>query len=104
MANTVFIEKRKRIEVLEGLDKELDNILKNGLCDYKCVSETVTDEQAKDWRTGELLWEDDEHTRPKMKVDREYDYVRRPEEEITDEDRALEKAVEDIRKILLKMI
>lgn len=104
MASIVFIEKRKRIEVLESLDKELDSILKNSLCDYKCIAETVTDEQDRDWRTNELLWEDDEKTIPKMRVNRTYDYVQRPEEEITDEDRALEKAVDDIRKLLLKLI
>ncbi len=103
MAN-VFMERRKRIEVLEALDKELDNLLKGCLYDYQCVKETVTDEQDRNWRTDELLWEDDEHTIPKMKVNREYDYVRRPDETLTDEDHAFQKAVEDVRKCLIKML
>ena len=103
MAN-VFMERRKRIEVLEALDKELDSQLRNCLYDYQCVEETVTDEQDRHWKTDELLWEDDEHTIPKMKVNRRYDYVRRPDSELTDEDRAFQKAVEDVRKCLIKML
>ena len=103
MAN-VFMERRKRIEVLEELDKKLDDMLESQLCSYEVISETPTDEQDKDWRTEELLWEDDEKTIPKMKVNREWGYVPRPEEKLTDEDRAFQKAVEEVRKVLLKML
>ena len=104
MASTVFMEKKARIEVLEALDKKLDDMLESKLCDYQCVSETVTDEQDRHWRTNELLWEDEEKTIPKMRVDREYAYVPRPADELTDEDRAFKAAVEEIRKFLVKMI
>lgn len=104
MATSRFMELRKKAEVLEKLDKELDVIARDCLCDYKVVKETVTNEQDVSWRTGELLWEDEEKTIPKMRVDRDWDYVPRPEEELTEEDRALQKAVEDIRKLLLKFV
>lgn len=103
MAN-VFMERRKRIEVLEELDKKLDDMLESHLCSYEVISETPTDEQDKDWRTKELLWEDDEKTIPKMKVNREWGYVPRPAEELTDEDQAFQKAVEEVRKVLIKML
>lgn len=104
MANNKFMEMRKKIEVLERLDKELDAIIRDSICEYKCVKETVTDEQDTAWRTGELLWEDEEHTIPKMRVDREWDYVPRPEETLTEEDKATQRAVDDIRKALLKLV
>lgn len=103
MANNKFMEMRKKFEVLERLDKELDAILRDKLYDYRRVKETVTDEQDTSWRTGELLWEDEEKTIPKMRVDCEWDYVARPDEELTDEDKALRKAVDDVRKLLLKL-
>ena len=102
MANR-FMEMRKRIEVLERLDKELDYILKDVLYSYECVKETPTDEQATDWK-GNLLWEDAEHTVPKMRVERDYDYVPKKAEDVSDEDRAMRAAVEDIRKALLKLV
>lgn len=104
MANNKFMEMRKRIEVLERLDKELDNILRDYLYDYKCVKETPTNEQDRSWRTDELLWEDEEKTIPKMRIDREYDYVPRLAADLTEEDRVVQRAVEDIRKALLKMV
>ena len=103
MATNVFMEKRKKIEVLESLNKELDNMLRNQMCDYQCIKETVTDVQDRHWRTDELLWEDEEKTIPKMKVNREYDYVPRPAEELTEEDHAFQKAVEEVRKVLIRM-
>lgn len=104
MANNKLMEMRKKIEVLERLDKELDNVLRDILCDYKCVRETVTNEQDTAWRTGELLWEDEAHKIPKMRVNREWDYVPRPEDTLTEEDVATQRAVEDIRKALLKLV
>lgn len=104
MANNKLMEMRKKIEILERLDKELDAILRESFYEYKCVRETVTDEQDTSWRTGELLWEDEEHTIPKMRVDREWDYVPRPEETLTEEDAATKRAVEDIHKALLNLV
>lgn len=103
MAN-VYTAKKARIIVLEDLDKELDNILNNYARDYTCIKEEVTDEQAKDWRTGELLWEDEKHTIPKMKVDREYGYIDKPQKDLSDEDKAVIAAVADIRKALEKLV
>lgn len=59
---------------------------------YKVVGKSS--EQRRDWRTDELLWEDEEKTIPSYKD--EYGYVVTPEEEYTDDDWARKAAIEDL--------
>ena len=99
---TKFMEMRKRIEVLERLDATLDSMEKDVLYSYECVKETVTDRQKTHWKTGELLWKDEEHTIPEYVVEREYDYVKK--ETLDEEDELMAKTIEDIRKALLKLV
>ena len=83
------------IEVIfDVLDQREDNVRK----DYLPVRDS--DEQDTHWKTGELLWEDEEKTIPKMK--KVYDYVEKPE--LTDEDKAKLEAIEVIRTALEKLV
>ena len=98
---TNFTELKKRIEVLEKLDEQLQSLEKDAGYNYEVVKETVTDDQATNWK-GELLWEDEEHTVPEMRVEREWDYVEKAE--LDEDDKLTLKVVADIRKALLKMV
>ena len=83
------------IEVIfDVLDQKEENVRK----DFLPVRDS--DEQDTNWKTGELLWEDEEKTIPKMK--KEYDYVEKPE--LTDEDKAKLEAIEVIRIALEKLV
>lgn len=64
MANIKLAHKKAELEVLEGLHEKLDAMEHDILTEWAPTGEV---EQAKDWRTGELLWLDDEHTQPKMR-------------------------------------
>lgn len=96
----IFTEKRAVLEVLERLANDLDSQLKDATYSYEVVGKK--DEQATDWRTGELLWEDEEHTIPVYRD--EYDYVPLPEEELTDEQVAKVKAIATVREMLNGLI
>lgn len=98
---TNFTELKKRIEVLEKLDEQLQSMEKDAGYDYEVIKETPTDEQDKNWR-GELLWEDEDHTIPKMRVEREWGYVAKAE--LDEDDKMTLKVIADIRKALLKMV
>lgn len=93
---------KKRIELIESVDNLLSSIEEDTCKDYAVISETVTDEQKRHWSTGELMWEDEEHTIPMMKVEREYGYV--PKKELTEEDNETLQAIADLRKVLLKWV
>ena len=92
--------RKAELNVLEKLMNSLDSYERDYLMSYEEVGKET--EQATDWRTGELRWEDDEKTIPYYKSI--YDYVPRPEEKWTVEDYATQKAVENIRAVLEKMI
>lgn len=94
-----IIEKRAQLSILEGLLSKLNEMQEERTQRYDVVG--VTDEQDKDWH-GNLRWEDEEHTIPKMK--KKWDYVDIPEEELTAEQKAELKAIENIRTLLEKMI
>ena len=83
-------------ELLDTLDRKLDDVTH----DYRVVGKE--DEQATSWKTGELLWEDEEHTIPKMK-DR-WENVEIPEDEWSDDVKAKVGAIEEIQEKLKKMI
>ena len=99
MANK-FKEKQKLAELLDRLYREVQNEEDNCLQEYRKVG--VTDEQDKHWKTGELLWEDEEQTIPKMKD--KWDYVMKSEDEMTEDDYAKIKACQYLKSQLEKMI
>ena len=90
----VFKTKAKEFEILSNILNELydqkDKVFKS----YSKVGE----EQKKDWRTGELCWEDEEHTIPEMRDI--YDYVTRSEDDITDSDREKFAAIAAVIKYI----
>ena len=92
--------KRAQLDVIEKLLEALDDVKKNTKCDFKVVGKK--DEQARNWRTGELLWEDDEKTVPKYED--KYDYVPIPEDELSEERKAKLGVIHDIKKIINSLI
>jgi len=97
---TPIQKKRAQLEVLEVLLDKISDMEESNQKDYRVIGKT--DEQATDWRTGELLWEDDEHTIPKMKD--EWGSVDIPEEEMTVERLAKKDALTWARAILEKLV
>lgn len=94
-----YAEKLATLEILESVMERLDALEKDHAYEYKCVKETVTDEQKKSWKTGELLFNED--GTPIYVVDREYDYVKKPE--LEEEDKVFIAAIEKVRKALDKL-
>ena len=97
---SLFIEKRAMLNVLERVFDQLEDISKDCTMTYEVVGKR--DEQDTNWRTGELLWEDDEKTIPKMKD--KYDYVPIPEDDMTDEQICKLHAINEIKNALEKLI
>ncbi len=95
MANK-FKEKQILAELLNDLYNVIEEKENETRREYKVVGE----EQAKDWRTGELQWEDDEHTVPKMTG--KWDYA--PKEELSEEDMIRLNMCTYIKTQLEKMI
>ena len=92
--------KKAMLDIIEELFKSLDDTEKNVVYSYEVVGKE--DEQAKDWKTGELKWEDDEHTIPYYR--NRYDYVKRDVESLDDYDKAKLEAIAEVRKALDKLI
>lgn len=99
--NTFTIMK-KRIEILERIDTLLDDIERDASMEYVVIKETQTHKQQTSWRTGELLWEDDEHTIPKYVIDKEYGYVAKSTLDV--DDKITIDCVNEIRKSLVEMV
>ena len=95
-----FKEKQYEAEILSDLYDVLVEKKKSISQDYRVVEENYR--QRTDWRTGELLWEDEEHTIPRME-DR-YDYVTKLDSELDDNDRIKIKAIESIMGKLEKLL
>lgn len=92
--------KKAQLDIIEKLFSTLDEAEKDTKSNFMVVGKKA--EQAKSWRTGELLWEDEEKTIPKYED--KYDYVPIPEAELSDERKAKIKAIEDLREVLDKYI
>ena len=93
--------KKTEIEVLEEVyDFLSEKLTSNPFVQWKCVGKK--DEQDRDWRTDELLWEDEEKTIPKMR-DR-YDNVTIPESEYTDDMWTRKQAIENLMAQLDKLV
>ena len=95
-----FATKKAQLEILERFEKTLEEIREETITEYRVVGKES--EQARHWKTGELLWEDEEQTIPKFR-DR-YANVAIPEEELTTEKRAMLVAIDEMYKALDKMV
>jgi hypothetical protein len=93
-----FKEKQILAEVLSELFETVEIKEKSVRTDYKPVGE----KQGTDWRTGELQWEDEEKTIPKMVPD--YANVEKTAEEFTEEDKLRLKVYAFVKAQLEKMI
>ncbi len=92
--------KKAMLDIIEGLYNSLDATEKEVGYSYEVVGKE--DEQEKDWRTGELKWDDEEKTIPHYR--NKYDYVKRDEADFDDYDRAKLEAIAEVRKALDKLI
>lgn len=99
MATNKFMERKIEAEVLGDLYEKLEHDLKYATKSYERVGKET--EQARDYKTGELLWEDDEQTIPKFRDN--WDYVDVPEDELTDEQRIKIKVIKSIMVKLEKL-
>jgi hypothetical protein len=100
MANVnKFQLKKAEMEILEALNQVIEEKLRSARTNY---SKTGKTKQETDWRSGELLWEDEEKTIPKMTDI--WDYVDVPDDELTAEQVATIMACESLRKDLESLI
>lgn len=90
--------KRITLEYLEQLMESLNRFEDDVKKEWAVVGKE--EEQAKDWRTDELLWEDEEKTIPKYRD--KYDYV--PKKELDEDDKTKLDAINTIKKALEKLI
>lgn len=95
----IFKQKMMELRILSEISDFLNEKLKDFTTEYTVVGKQ--EEQAIDWRTGELKWEDDEHTIPYY--ENKWDYVDIPEDELNEEQKMLVKACKDIAKKLEKL-
>ncbi len=98
MAVNKFEEKRIEASILSELYEAVKRREQSAYCTYGVVVEN--DHQAKDWRTGELLWEDEEKTIPKM----EHKWGDIPKEELSEEDEMTVAVCKRIKTALEKML
>jgi hypothetical protein len=97
MANK-FKEKQMLAENLNDLYSSVEDRERNVRNTYAPIGE----EQETDWRTGELKWEDEEQTIPKMT--KKWDYVPKNEEDFDEDDLIRLKVCQYIKSQLEKMI
>ena len=93
-------QKKAQLTIIEKLMDALNDLKKDTTQEYKVVGKE--DKQATNWKTGELLWEDEEKTIPRY--DNKWAYVEIPEEELTDEAKVTLQAIEEMKKKLDDMI
>jgi hypothetical protein len=96
MATNKFMERKIEAEVLSEVYEELENKLKYAGMSFEKVG--VETEQARNYSTGELLWEDEEKTIPKYRD--KYGYVPVSEEELTEEQKI---KIRVIKKLMAKI-
>jgi hypothetical protein len=90
--------KRITLEYLEKLMNSLESYESDIKMEYAVVGKE--EEQARNWKTDELLWEDEEKTIPKYRD--KYDYV--PKKELDENDKINLEAISNIKKALEKLI
>ena len=99
MAINKFMERKIEAEILSDLYEELERMERNATKRYEAVGKET--EQARDYRTNELLWEDEEKTIPKYRCT--YDYVDVPEENLTDEEKLRARVIRNLKAKLEKL-
>lgn len=99
MAMNKFMERKIEAEILGELYEKLENDLKYATKSYERIGKET--EQARDYKTGELLWEDDEQTIPKFRDN--WDYVDVPEDKLSDEAKLKIKVIKSLMIRLEKM-
>lgn len=95
-----FKEKQFTAEILSMLYERVEEYEKSCKTEYREVGKS--DEQATNWKTGELVWEDGEKTIPKMKT--VWDYVDKSAEDLSEDDKLRIKVCQQIKAQLEKMI
>ena len=93
-----FQVKKHEVDILTKLNERLNDLEKDNLQSYEVIDPCA--QQATDWRTGELLWEDEEKTIPKYRP--EYGYVEKTT--LNDDEQAFQAAVNTIRASLEKLL
>lgn len=99
MANK-FMKAAINAEILGSLYKNLEEMKKDLFMRYEKVG--LSDKQATDWRTGELLWEDDAKTIP-VYADK-YDYVQVDEADLSDDTKLRRIVIDEIMAKLEKLL
>lgn len=99
MANR-FAMMKAQAEVLEKLDNLLQDIIKDNSMSYEAIGKEK--EQATDWRTGELKWEDEEKTIPYFKT--VYGLVPIPEDELYEENKIIMEVCKKFSQKLDKLL
>jgi hypothetical protein len=94
-----FKAMQAKAEILDELYVRVQERYKSAFQEYR---NTGKQEQAVDWKTSELLWEDEEKTIPKMKD--VYDFVDVPEDELSEDQLAKIWACETLLEALEKML
>lgn len=95
-----FKEKQFTAEILSTLYEQVEACERSRKTDYRKVG--VTDQQATHWKTGELLWNDEEQTDPIMKEI--WDHVEKDEADLSQDDKLYIKVCQQIKAQLEKMI
>ena len=93
-----FKEKQFTAEILSDLYETVESKERDIRTNYQPIGEV----QEKDWRTGELLWEDDEQTIPKMT--KEWGYVDKDDDDLSEDDKLKLKVCQYIKTQLEKLI
>ena len=86
---------RIKANVIDRMCSVLADMVKDATQEYRRIGEST--EQDKDWKTGELLWDDEEKTVPRMKS--LWGYV--DKEELSEEDKL---TVEICNEIVQKLV
>ena len=94
-----FKAMQAKAEILDELYARVQEKHKDAFQEYRSTGEQ---EQCTDWRTDELLWEDEEKTIPKMRD--VYGWFDIPENELTEERLAKIWACETLLEALEKML
>jgi len=92
--------KKAQLEIIERFTRVLEEMKNDARTDYRITGKET--EQARSWKTDELLWEDEEKTIPKYR-DR-WESVELTEEEMTEDKKAMLVAVEQMMNTLEEFV
>lgn len=97
--NTLFMNKKIEASIICDMYDWLESRKRGLLQNYDVIGKE--EEQATDWKTGELLWEDDAHTIPQYR--NKYGYVDIPEDELSAESKCELEVINNLEKKLEKL-